>query len=400
MYHFNEMVGGGNCTLCGSPNTNKTNCPLNPNATHPNLEKHPLAGAKKSVIKTPEPAIVSEAPKNIRVAAVCDLNRDKTAELYEKIDNLDDMRGTFHNLLYTHNTLIPTFLLMLTGAYSFIRCCKVSWNNEEVPVGRGAQFRYGLDSQYGEIKIILKPKFWENYALGVDLFTEQIVDKPQFYDFWGKSGYTADNSDLKYLLETEALNYNFRRLDEKLGLTNEGGSECIRMGKEILANKEKGLPPSVLSKAYPSWCNIQLHLGNNVKFDDILAVIVPAFLKDPKLKFNGVPITKILDSAQNDAVLPDGKPNPFRGKLIFTGSGDATKYYDYKSDSIAYKSGSHAAEKFYNELKSGRSAQGDYMHRSNRPFGNSSQVAVSAEEFVKEQQEYMKLLVKYGGTCI
>lgn len=31
------------CSLCGSPGTNISTCPMNPNAINPNLSKHPLA---------------------------------------------------------------------------------------------------------------------------------------------------------------------------------------------------------------------------------------------------------------------------------------------------------------------------------------------------------------------
>jgi hypothetical protein len=37
--------GGGRCSLCGSPGTNVTTCPLNPRSTRPNHNKHPLAVA-------------------------------------------------------------------------------------------------------------------------------------------------------------------------------------------------------------------------------------------------------------------------------------------------------------------------------------------------------------------
>ncbi len=40
--------GGGNCSICGSPGTNKSTCPWNPDAGVPNHAKHPLAvGAAK-----------------------------------------------------------------------------------------------------------------------------------------------------------------------------------------------------------------------------------------------------------------------------------------------------------------------------------------------------------------
>ena len=45
MLKYNQY-GGGNCSLCNSPNTNKSTCPLNPGAKHPSSAKHPLA--KKS----------------------------------------------------------------------------------------------------------------------------------------------------------------------------------------------------------------------------------------------------------------------------------------------------------------------------------------------------------------
>ena len=34
------QIGGGNCTLCLSPDTNKSTCPLNPTVRKPNYEKH------------------------------------------------------------------------------------------------------------------------------------------------------------------------------------------------------------------------------------------------------------------------------------------------------------------------------------------------------------------------
>lgn len=34
------QVGGGRCSLCNAEGTNKSTCPLNPNAKNPNFEKH------------------------------------------------------------------------------------------------------------------------------------------------------------------------------------------------------------------------------------------------------------------------------------------------------------------------------------------------------------------------
>jgi hypothetical protein len=43
-----NQIGGGNCSLCKSPNTTKTTCPLNPDAKKPNVKKHPLAQQNKN----------------------------------------------------------------------------------------------------------------------------------------------------------------------------------------------------------------------------------------------------------------------------------------------------------------------------------------------------------------
>ena len=52
------QIGGGACSLCGAEGTNKTTCPLNKEAKHPNPAKHNVgksgnvkADAKKAVVK-------------------------------------------------------------------------------------------------------------------------------------------------------------------------------------------------------------------------------------------------------------------------------------------------------------------------------------------------------------
>lgn len=51
------QYGGGNCSLCHSPGTNKSTCPLNPAVTNPNYEKHPNAMAAATAA-TPAPVPV------------------------------------------------------------------------------------------------------------------------------------------------------------------------------------------------------------------------------------------------------------------------------------------------------------------------------------------------------
>ncbi len=62
MLKCTNQIGGGNCSLCGSPGTNKSTCPKNLKAAKPNPTKHPLAADKpvqpspKVVAKTVKPA--------------------------------------------------------------------------------------------------------------------------------------------------------------------------------------------------------------------------------------------------------------------------------------------------------------------------------------------------------
>jgi len=57
-----QQVGGGACSLCRSPNTNKSTCPLNPGAAKPNPSKHPLAAAIMSGAPVPVAARASPKP--------------------------------------------------------------------------------------------------------------------------------------------------------------------------------------------------------------------------------------------------------------------------------------------------------------------------------------------------
>ena len=60
------QMGGGGCSLCGSPCTTKTTCPDNPKAKNPNPDKHPNAktsSSKKSSVKKKNSAKKAPAKK-------------------------------------------------------------------------------------------------------------------------------------------------------------------------------------------------------------------------------------------------------------------------------------------------------------------------------------------------
>jgi hypothetical protein len=60
VYYMNQR-GGGKCSLCGSEGTNKTTCPLNPQATNKNQLPHSLA--KTPQVKIPQVPKIQQAPK-------------------------------------------------------------------------------------------------------------------------------------------------------------------------------------------------------------------------------------------------------------------------------------------------------------------------------------------------
>jgi hypothetical protein len=64
------QVGGGACSLCGSPGTNKSTCPLNSTATKQDPAKHPLAAAKQTSTSSSSLSLTSSSPLTLTSPAV------------------------------------------------------------------------------------------------------------------------------------------------------------------------------------------------------------------------------------------------------------------------------------------------------------------------------------------
>jgi hypothetical protein len=70
-----NQFGGAKCSLCGSPGTNKSTCPLNPSSTKPNPTTHPLAlipqvSQVSQVSQVPQVSQVARAPQVSQVSQV------------------------------------------------------------------------------------------------------------------------------------------------------------------------------------------------------------------------------------------------------------------------------------------------------------------------------------------
>lgn len=75
-----SQSGSGKCSICGSPRTSKSTCPLNPNAKNPNPSKHPLA--KK--VSSAKPKVSSKSKTS---------SKSKMTKVLPKHSKLLQLRG-------------------------------------------------------------------------------------------------------------------------------------------------------------------------------------------------------------------------------------------------------------------------------------------------------------------
>jgi hypothetical protein len=352
----------------------------------------PQVYAKEVASKLKPKETKPKTPKSIKST------KPKTLTLTDKIDNAaaealaltlknpivkDNVKGMFKSLLFTHNTPLNVALNMFAGKYTFIRGVEKSTFGGIYPVGRGAQFRWGIDSQYGEVILVMKPDFWKKYNKGVrmDGFDSRIVDGVVFTDFWkpDQSGLPYQMTESEIIksgqLQTEAKNFGFRDM-----VTPDKVNHCSAKDRPNL-----------------TWCNIQLHIGDNVDLSNVLAVLVPRYLLNVKEKWGGMDIPELIKSPTN----------PFHDRIIFYGPDDAgppigphSHYsialkYLKKRDPIYDKilKGYTVADQPMSHLEDIAVDKG--LHRS-RIGGHSSMIGLSQEAFVDAQKHYMYLLGAKG----
>lgn len=282
--------------------------------------------------------------------------------MYRMIDAHRDLTGKFDTLLYTHNTPISTFIPMILGNYTTIRCC----DSEGSPIGRGAQFRYGLDSQYGDAKFIMKPDFWTTCALGVTTKGSKI-QQPVFAKLFTRQRYTTDQMDqLNKSMRQDAQGYTFRRY----ALPNDGGRECSN---------------NTSDQSGPSWCNLQAQLGCNFSFDQVLAVLLPGYLKT--YRFDNGPLSF------DQLVQQQGK-ECLKHKLIYGPYIEPSHYYAYISPTLREIDYYKRLIDLYPDIpiESNEAIESNVL-RARKPFGNSSKMATSRQGFLPEEKTYMKIVI-------
>jgi hypothetical protein len=332
--------------------------------------------------------------------------RQEREELTQKSNNVKSMETRLHSLMFTHNTNIETFLIIMTEVD----------RNLKYMGDRGVQFRYGLDSQYGDIKFIMKKN---NYLLkkvadrtkpddvivkGVDPVARKQIDNPFHYDFWNNVQYEYNNKENKKLnekLHEEAQQYDFRSqyiakhgqkknhlFDEKSGYVTT--SNCAQKNK-------------------PSWCNIQLHIGSDVSLRHVECVLVPGFVMGPEFndiikadsKFTNIFLKETVSDMSglikkyNNELVINGRINYLYNKiLIINENNDISKHYSFIRSSNNY----------LNEIQECYKVPGQYdttnkdmlatlRCTSNMCGGNSSILATSLPNFTNEEKMYMKILL-------
>ena len=187
----------------------------------------------------------------------------KRLKLDKLIENAESAQNEFSSLLFTHNTNILGFLKILKSGAILGKC-----NNES----KGAQFRYGIDSQYGEIKFIMKRNSYlisKLYGNSNNIVTGCAVNKYGAY-FVDDPYYTKLPDLTKELTE--------EKLDDEL--LKEAKNYDFRMHKyNNNSNKNSFTNGSKCNNDYmPTWCNIQLHVSEDVSLRHVDYILVPNFV--------------------------------------------------------------------------------------------------------------------------
>lgn len=295
---------------------------------------------------------------------------------------LASFASVINYLLFTHNTFLSVLYSMVTSNDSrHIRCC----DSEGTILNRGAQFRYGIDSQYGDVAFIMKPDFWRNMK-GSDHKNrgpkEHVVVghfyKKDFLEYTGEANIYL----VERWLENEARIYDYR--PETSGLT---GKECKQGTWNV------------------SWCNIQLHIGENVGFEHVEKVYAPAWIlydndTVAKIEHNGVNTTLLRLLVSNQ--LPnypfgDQAPNVLNGRFQLYGPPRAEKHYHLIEKDRGKYRGKGQSNSFYEHIEP---VSEPFKIQTHRHSASSSAISIHEHAFVDLQVRYMADLVERNMTMM
>lgn len=115
-YYYYQQSGGVKCSKCGSPGTNMSTCPLNPDAAKPNPVKHPLATPTKTTSTALVPAVQTNGPTKAEIpftrAGVAKADEiAKINALLKRINDLSEEKQV-EELWVDGPTMLPFLLTM------------------------------------------------------------------------------------------------------------------------------------------------------------------------------------------------------------------------------------------------------------------------------------------------
>ncbi len=253
-----------------------------------------------------------------------------------QIDRVKSVKGLFEELLWTHNTSYETFKLILQSGYV------------KPTDHRGSQFRYGLDSEYGAIKIVMKRGFEEQFR-GQGRNHHDDVDEI-FYDLFqiARSRFKQAGMEEREMRRRIANEYDFRR--QLIPLPDD--PDDFILGDEVYLR---------------SYFSPQLQIRKQVTLDNVQTILIPDHMFWDVTRFardNGVPKELIK-----------------KFKRV-KGTGAEEQYFAFYMDENKQEHG---------DL---RQALKDGVRRPGLYYGNSSTYTTSKAAFQKEEAEYLRILAK------
>ena len=261
------------------------------------------------------------------------------------------LRQSLRNtLLWTHNTPIPTFHKILNSG-RLIFSAKL-----------GLQFRHGIDSQYGDVIFIMKPEWYDQNLKVLQLYNKDETNiycgrsKKLWHPFYENDTnilFLSNKTGFAFALQREYEYYTYRQFNIK-----GNGSECIDK-----ISKKKDMDWNL-----PSWCDLQLHLCQNVEVNNnnILKIMLPRWYKDhfPKIvqdKLKQLNIT-----------------------YIFYGPSNKNNFYNYIEDC--------EDNEYYNQFKIQTFESVNQSNcRNFSPLENSSTICLSDLSFADAERNYICL---------
>ena len=293
---------------------------------------------------------------------------------------LPSLKGVVKSLFFTHNTLISILYTMMMSTDSrYIRSLDLTGNL----INRGAQFRNGLDSQYGDVVFVMKDNFWLNLN-GSHYHTRHVTERVIFGHFYKRDfiefSTEANRNLINRWLEKDARFYDFR--PETNGLN---GKECKRRQWNV------------------SWCNLQIHLGQNVDFSYVEKMYVPAWLLHDtatlaQIEAGGVNTTFLKLLVSNN--LPryatgDHAANPLNGLFHLYGPSLARDHYHRIEKERGKMKASEITTLIYTPIVP---LNESYRIQTHRRSSSSSIISLHERAFIDLQIKYMADLVKNNMT--